>query len=158
MSYDNPSKRETYVLPSAAHGSATDSLAIKGPKGKSGTVKDIRSYVTVTMAGSTTVPEISVGSAVSAIGTLKTEYARFRLGTGVTAGYASGSTPFRARALADAAQGAAGGTPPAWNDFPGHIALETAKIPADTTVFITRLLGVGTPAGTGSTEVDVDWD
>lgn len=160
MSYDNPSKRETYYLPSAAFGATTDSLAIKGPAGKKGTVKDIRQYVTATMVGTTTVPEIDVGSAISAVGAgLKTEYARFRLGTTAIAGYASANTPFRARALCDAAAGNPGGAAPSLSDYAGHIALETAKIPADTIVFITRLLGVGgTPAGTGPTEVDIDWD
>lgn len=160
MSYDNPSKRETYVLPSAAFGATTDSLAIKGPLGKKGTVKDIRAYITANMVGTTTVPEIDVGSAVSAVGAgLKTEYGRFRLGTSATAGYAAANTPFRARALANAGQANTGGAVPTLSDYAGHIALETAQIPADTIVFITRLLGVGgTPAGTGSIEVDVDWD
>jgi hypothetical protein len=159
MSYDNPSKRETYVFPSSAFGATTESRAILGPKGKKGTVRDIRTYITADMVGTTTVPEINVGSAASVVGTLKTEYARHRLGTTAILGNTAAGTPYRARALCDAAQGSTGGAAPALSDFAGHVALETAKIPADTVVYITRVAGSGgTPAGTGITEVDIDWD
>lgn len=159
MSYDNPFKRETIYFPSAAFGATTDSMAIKGPLGKTGLVKDIRQTVTADMVGTTTVPEINVGSAASVAGTLKTEYARFRLGTTAILGYLITGGPRRARALAVGAAGNAGGVPPVLSDFAGHVALETARIPADTVVYISRVLGVGgAPAGTGATEVDIDWD
>lgn len=159
MSYDNPSKKETYVLPSAAFGATSEALAIKGPKGKTGLVKDIRNYVTANMVGTTTVPEINVGSAASVVGTLLTEYARHRLGTTAILGNTAAGTPYRARALAAGKANNAGGLPPTLDDFTGHVALETAKIPADTVVYISRVAGSGgTPAGTASTEVDIEWD
>ncbi|MET4187614.1 hypothetical protein ABIB86_000437 [Bradyrhizobium sp. JR1.7] len=157
MSYDNPIKR-TYVFPSSAFGATTESRAIKGPAGKVGIVRDIRTYITADMVGTTTVPEINVGSAASVVGTLKTEYARHRLGTTAILGNTAAGTPYSARDLAASAPGTTGGVPPALSDFAGHVALETAPIPKDTTVFITRVAGAGgTPAGTGITEVDIEW-
>lgn len=159
MSYDNPAKKETYVFPSSAFGATTESRAIKGPKGKKGLVKDIRTYISADMVGTTTVPEITVGSAASDAGALFTEYARHRLGTAVGTGNTAAGTPYRARALAEAAAGNPGGAPPALSDFAGHVQLETARIPADTVVYISRVKGAGgTPAGTGITEVDIEWD
>ena len=157
MSYDNPQK-ETYVFPSSAFGATTESRAIKGPKGKKGIVRDIRTYLTADCVGTTTVPEINVGSAASDAGAIKAEYARHRLGTTAIAGNSAAGTPYRARALTATAQGNTGGVPPALNDFAGHVALETALIPADTVFYISRIKGVGgVPAGTGITEVDIDW-
>lgn len=159
MSYDNPNSKEVYVFPSSAFGATTESRAIRGPKGKTGRVVDIRTYLTADAVGTTTVPEINVGSAASTPGSLKTEYARHRIGTTAVAGNLATGTPYRARALAQAAPAVPTSGPPTLNDFPGHVALETARIPADTTVFITRVAGVGgTPAGTGVTEVEVWWD
>lgn len=158
MSYDNP-KTETYFFPSSAFGATTESRKILGPKGKKGLVRDIRTYLTADCVGTTTVPEINVGSAASVVGTLKTEYARHRLGTTAILGNTAAGTPYRARALTENAAGRTGGSPPALNDFTGHVALETAYIPADTAFFITRVAGSGgSPAGTGITEVDIDWD
>lgn len=154
MSYDNPSRRETYVFPSSAFGATTESRKILGPKGKKGTVRDIRTYITADMVGTTTVPEIDVGATAGSF-----EYARHRLGTTAILGNTAAGTPYRASALCATAQGNTGGIPPALSDFAGHVALETAKIPADTVFFITRTAGVGgVPAGTGITEVDIDWD
>jgi hypothetical protein len=158
MSYDQPFSKEVYVLPSAAWGGASDTLKIQGPKGRKGLVKDIRSYVTVNMAGTTTVPEVTVGSAASTPGSLFNEYARHRLGTTAVAGNTAAGTPYRARNLALNAPGYTGSTKPALSDFPGHVQLETNPIPADTPAFISRVAGAGTPAGTGSTEVEVWWD
>lgn len=159
MSYDNPSKKEVYLFPSSAFGAATESRKFLGPKGKKGLVHDIRTYLTADAVGTTTVPEITVGSAASAPGALLTEYARHRLGTTAILGNTAAGTPYRARALAAAAPGNPGGTPPTLSDFAGHVALETAYIPADTPFFITRVVGVGgTPAGTGITEVEVWFD
>jgi hypothetical protein len=154
MSYDNPSKRETYVFPSSAFGATTESRKILGPKGKKGTVRDIRTYITADMVGTTTVPEINVGASAGS-----SEYARHRLGTTAILGNTAAGTPYRARALCAAAQNNPGSAAPSLTDFAGHVLLEIAKIPADTVVFITRTAGVGgTPAGTGITEVDIDWD
>lgn len=157
MSYDTPQK-ETYVFPSSAFGATTESRKMLGPKGKKGIVRDIRTYLTADAVGTTTVPEITVGSAASAVGAILAEYARFRLGTAVGAGYTAANTPYRARALCEKAPNNPGGKPPAVEDFPGHIELETAPIPADTPFFITRVAGAGgVPAGTGITEVEIDW-
>ena len=157
MSYDVPQK-ETYVFPSTAFGATTESRKILGPNGKKGVVRDIRTYLSADAVGTTTVPEINVGSAASVPGTLLTEYARHRLGTTAILGNTAAGTPYRARVLTATAQGNTGGIPPALSDFAGHVALETSFIPADTAFFITRVAGVGgTPAGTGVTEVDIDW-
>ena len=150
--YDNP-QREVVYLPSSAYGATTASKTIKGPKGKKGIVRDIVVLLTADAVGTTTVPEVTVGASAGAV-----EYARFRLGTSATAGYAAANTPFRARALAEAAPGYAGGSPPALSDYAGHIALETASIPADTAFVISGKAGVGgTPAGTFEAYVHIDW-
>lgn len=157
MAYNNP-KTETYLFPSSAFGATTESRKFLGPKGLKGLVKDIRTYITADMVGTTTVPEINVGSAASVPGTLLTEYARHRLGTTAILGNTAAGTPYRARALTASAQGNTGAIPPALSDYAGHVALETAYIPVDTAFFVTRVAGVGgTPAGTGVTEVEIDW-
>jgi hypothetical protein len=154
MSYDTPSRREVYYLPSSAYGATTASKTIKGPKGKKGTVRDIVVLLSADAVGTTTVPEVTVGSAAGLV-----EYARFRLGTSATAGYAAANTPFRARALAENAQGYNGSSAPALSDYAGHVALETAKIPADTAIVISGKAGVGgTPAGTFEAYVHIEWD
>lgn len=159
MSYDMPAAKETYVFPSSAFGATTESRKLIGPKGKKGRVVDIRTYLTADAVGTTTVPEITVGSAASDAGALFTEYARHRLGTTAVLGNTAAGTPYRARNLAIAAPGNPGGLPPALSDFAGHVQLETASIPADTAFFISRVKGAGgVPAGTGLTEVDIVWD
>jgi len=157
MSYDN-GVTETYVFPSSAFGATTESRKILGPKGKKGLVRDIRTYITADMVGTTTVPEVNVGTAASDSGAIVAEYARHRLGTTAILGNTAAGTPYRARALTATAQNNTGGIPPALSDFTAHVLLETAYIPADTAFFISRIKGVGgTPAGTGITEVDVQW-
>ncbi len=152
MSYDNP-QREVYYLPSAAYGASTASKTIKGPKGKKGLVRDIVVLATADMVGTTTVPEVTVGATAGAV-----EYARFRLGTAAGTGYDSDNSPFRARALTATAPGNTGGIPPALNDFAGHVALETASIPADTAFVVSGKAGTGgVPAGTFEAYVHVDW-
>jgi hypothetical protein len=150
--YDVP-QRETYYLPSAAYGAGTVSKTIIGPKGKKGLVRDIVMLPTADNVGTTTVPEITVGAAAGT-----TEYARFRLGTTAILGYTAAAGPRRARALTDVAQGNTGGIPPVLNDFAGHVALETAQIPADTAFVISGKAGVGgAPAGTFEAYVHVEW-
>jgi hypothetical protein len=152
MSYDNP-QREVYYLPSSAYGATTASKTIKGPKGKKGLVRDIIVLLSADAVGTTTVPEVTVGSAAGLV-----EYARFRLGTTAILGYLAAATPFRAKALTDVAAGNTGGIPPALNDFAGHVQLETASLPADTAVVISGKAGVGgTPAGTFEAYVQIDW-
>src|SRR5438094_2971575 len=113
MSYDAP-QTEVYYLPSSAYGATTASKTIKGPKGKSGLVRDIIVLLSADAVGTTTVPEVTVGSAAGLV-----EYARFRLGTSAIAGYAAANTPFRAKALIESGV-FAGGAAPALNDFAGH--------------------------------------
>jgi hypothetical protein len=150
--YDVP-QRETYYLPSGTYGATTASKTLIGPKGKKGIVRDIVVLPTADNVGTTSVPEVTVGSAAGLV-----EYARFRLGTTAILGYTSAAGPRRARALTESAQGNTGGIPPALNDFAGHVALETAQIPADTAFVISGKAGVGgTPAGTFEGYVHIDW-
>lgn len=147
--YDEPI-REEYYLPSAAFGATTDTLKIIGPKGKKGLVRDIEVALTADCVGTTTVPEIDVGTSSG-----DTTYARFRLGTSATAGYAAANTPFRASQI--------GGNTlidgsPSFEDYAGHVMMSTAMIPADTAAVITRKAGTGgTPAGTGAVRVIIEW-
>jgi hypothetical protein len=151
MSYDTP-QTEVYYLPSAAYGATTASKTIKGPRGKTGLVRDIVVLLSADAVGTTTVPEVTVGSAAGLV-----EYARFRLGTTAILGYLAAATPFRAKALIEAGV-FAGGAAPALSDYAGHIALETARLPADTAVVISGKAGVGgAPAGTFEAYVRIDW-
>jgi hypothetical protein len=146
-SYANP---ETIVYESAtgAFGATTASKSYIGPKGKKGLVRDIEVFLTADAVGTTTVPEVTVGSAAGT-----TEYGRYRLGTSATAGITAASTPARARSAV-----VGNPTPPVLNDYAGHVALETALIPADTAFVISGKAGTGgTPAGTGYHRVEIDW-
>lgn len=149
MPFYNDPITEEYTIPSAAFGATTDTMRMIGPKGRKGYVRDISVEVTAAMVGTTSVPEIAVGTASG-----DATYARFRLGTSATAGYA-------ANAVYRAAQ--VGGNTlvdgsPVFEDFVGHVKMATAPIPADTTFFISRVAGVGgSPAGTGTTRVIIDW-
>lgn len=146
--YDRP-QREEYYLPSSAYGAATGSKTIVGPAGKKGLVTEILVIPSADMVGTTTVPEVTVGTVAGS-----TEYARFRLGSAAGVGYAAAAGPKRARSVANPKNGA----PPMQNDFPGHVALETAQIPADTPFVIAGKAGVGgAPAGTFEAYVTVDW-
>lgn len=153
MSYENPWKREVYYMPSSAYGATAAQKKIKSPKNRTGLVRDLVVLLSADAVGTTTVPELNVGASAGS-----SEYARFRLGTSATAGYAAANTPFRARALIEG-QAGFNGSQITLSDFSGHIALETAKIPADTTIFISGVAGVGgTPAGTYEAYVHIDWD
>lgn len=146
--YDSPITEE-YYIPSAAFGATTDATRIIGPKGRKGFVRDIMVDITASMVGTTTVPEIVVGATSGA-----SEYARFRLGTSATAGYAA-TAVFRASQVGG--NTLQDGTP-VYEDYTGHVKMATAPIPADTQVFITRVAGTGgSPAGTGTTRVTIDW-
>lgn len=147
MPYDNPIT-EDYVQVSSAFGAATESSRHQGPKGKTGKVRDIWIDITADMVGTTTVPEICVGTAAAAF-----EYARFRLGTAIGTGYTTAQGPRRASIVAgDQFDNAL------YEDFVGHVKMGTLLIPKDATFFISRVLGVGgTPAGTGRSIVWIDW-
>ena len=168
MGYDSAIRREriVFVLGNAL-GATTVSRSYQGPPGAKGLVRDIMATITAAMVGTTSVPEIRVGTAAS-----DNSFARWLLGTTATAGLGTGE--FRARSLCQNAQGRTGGIPVQLNDFANHIFLEgnngsgTASIagtattftflPADTAFFITGVAGVGgTPAGTADVAVDIDW-
>lgn len=166
MSY-NPILTERYQFPAgSAFGGGTLSRSFIGPSGKKGLVRDILMTITVAMVGTTSVPEVRVGTAAS-----DNSFARWLLGTTAILGLGTGA--FRARSLCNAAPGRTGGIPVQLNDFANHIFLEgnnasgTASIPgtastftflpADTVFFITGIAGVGGPAGTADFAVDIDW-
>lgn len=168
MAYDTP-LTEFYTQVSSAFGAATETTTFFGPKGKVGYVRDIDVDITADMVGTTTVPEIMVGTASGL-----SEYARFRLGTTAIAGYTTAGGPRRAKQVSN------GKT--YLDDFSEHVKLgrstidaaralvsnnvyvDTAasvaatRLPADTAFVITRKLGVGgVPAGTGRSRVIIDW-
>lgn len=147
--YDKLVQTEFYAQPSSAFGATTETQTYMGPKGKQGYVRDIDIDITADMVGTTTVPEIMVGTASGL-----SEYARFRLGTTAILGYTSAAGPRRASVVAGGAKN--------FDDFAGHVKLgsdvSATRIPADTAFVITRKLGVGgTPAGTGRSRVIIDW-
>jgi hypothetical protein len=149
MPFYNDPITEEYFIPSAAFGATLDTTRIVGPKGRKGYVRDIMVDVTASMVGTTSVPEIAVGASSGTA-----EYARFRLGTTAVAGYAA-TAVFRASVVGG--NTLVDGTP-VFEDYTGHVKMATAPIPADTQVFISRVAGVGgTPAGTGTTRVIIDW-
>lgn len=149
MAYDQP-LTETYIQPSSAFGAATETQTYFGPRGKVGYVRDIDVDITADMVGTTTVPEIMVGTASGL-----SEYARFRLGTTAIAGYTSAQGPRRAKQVS--------GGNNTYADFSEHVklgqsAVAATRLPADTAFVITRKLGVGgAPAGTGRSRVIIDW-
>lgn len=147
-SFANPETIRYPSPPSAAFGATTQTQTFIGPKGCKGIVRDIEVFLTADAVGTTTVPEIDVGTASGDV-----SYARFRLGTTAILGATAASTPLRARSAA-----VGNPTPPVLNDYAGHVALETALIPADTAFVITGKAGVGgVPAGTGYYAVEIDW-
>jgi hypothetical protein len=149
--YDKP-QTEVYYIPSFAFGNSTATKTLKGPKGKKGVVRDIIMIPSADMVGTTTVPELDVGSASGLV-----EYARFRLGSTAILGYTAAAGIQRAAALVSGPANT-GGIPPVQNDFAGHVALETSSIPADTAFVVTSKAGVGgAPAGTAEFYVQIDW-
>ena len=141
--------RETYIQPSSAFGATTETQTYIGPKGRKGLVRDIDIDITADMVGTTTVPEIDVGTSSGDV-----SYARWRLGTTAILGYTAASTPKRA----SQDLGLPLTVPPVLNDYAGHVAMETAFIPADTAFVITRKAGTGgSPAGTARSRVIIDW-
>lgn len=148
--YDDPSITEIYIQPSSAFGATTESQKYIGPRGKKGKVRDIDIDITANMVGTTTVPEICVGTAQG-----DASYARYRLGTAVGTGYTAASSP--RRASQDAKKDMRGAC--VLEDFTGHVKMNTLEIPRDTAFFISRVAGVGgTPAGTGASRVIIDWN
>lgn len=131
-----------------AFGATTATESYIGPKGRKGLVKDIEVFLTASAVGTTTVPEVDVGTASGDF-----TYARFRLGTAAGTGYANTATPIRACSLVTG-----NGLNQTYEDYTGHVKLETAYIPADTAFVITNKQGAGgTPAGTGFSMVTIAW-
>jgi hypothetical protein len=182
--YDRP-QTERYTFSAIGFGGTTTSKEFQGPPGKKGLVRDIMVYLSIAAVGTTTVPEIDVGTAAS-----DSSFARFLLGTTLILGYAIGE--YRARTLCQNAQGRLGSYPFQLTDFANHACLEGNNasipangpgtcslatpaaslitvggltqttlftfIPADSKFWITCLAGVGgSPAGTGDVVVDIDW-
>ncbi len=146
VSYASPIRRE-YKSAVGAFGATTASEKYIGPKGRKGVVRDIEVYLTADAVGATTVPEVQVGTTSGDVA-----YARLRLGTSATVGTVATATPISAKALCT------GSTLTTYEDFTGHVKLETAQIPADTAFTITMLAGTGgSPAGTGYSKVYIDW-
>lgn len=164
--YDDPGI-ERYTFLGNAFGATTASWSWIGLPGRKGIVRDIMVRATAAMVGTTTVPEIRVGTAASDL-----SFARWRLGTAIVTGNAIGT--YRARTLCANAQGRTGDKAMKLADFASHINLEGNDgvgspsnaadangfcfLPADTAFFITGVAGVGgTPAGTADVVVDIDW-
>ena len=160
MSYDK-AERIRYELAGGVvvqFGAAGETVGYtyKGPKGKRGYVRDIEVRVTEDMVGTTAVPEVVVGSALStcdgSTSVLYKEYARFRLGTTAILGYLTTTAIRRALALCNLA------APPRLSDFTEHVRLETAYIPADTIFYVTLVEGIGgSETGAGMVAVEIDW-
>jgi hypothetical protein len=139
---------EVLTIPSSAFGATTATFNYIGPFGKEGHVEDIIVDISANMVGTTTVPEIDVGTASG-----DTTYAQYRLGTTAILGYLASATPKRA------SQEAWTGNPPiTLSDYAGHVALNKARIPKNTAFVITLKAGVGgTPAGTAIVYVVIKW-
>lgn len=146
MSYDTPI-RECYgeALGSGILVTASTTMTVIGPKGCVGFVRDLIAEVTTSIVGTTSVPELQVGTASGDF-----TYGRHRLGTTASTGYNVG--------VHRASQKAWTGFPPrTLSDFAGHVSLETARIPADTAITLTIALGVGSPAGALRARFEIEW-
>lgn len=145
MSYDRP-LTETYgpdLGEFAFTGGA--SLNVIGPKGCVGYIRDLVADVTTSIVGTTTVPELGAG-----ISSGDYSYGRFRLGSTASLGYGTG--------VHRASQKAWTGNPPrTLSDFAGHVALETARIPADTAVVLFVVAAVGSAAGKARLRFQINW-
>ena len=145
MHYPVP-QTEVISLVNQNFGNSTLTFNYIGPFGREGHVEDIVVDVTTAMVGTTTVPEVDVGTASG-----DTTYAQYRLGTAAGTGYGTG--------IKRAQQEAWTGNPPiTLSDFAGHVALNKARIPKDTAFVITLKAGTGgAPAGTATVYVVVKW-
>lgn len=144
-SYAAP-QTEVICLNNQNFGNSTLTFNYIGPKGREGHVEDIVADVSTAMVGTTTVPEIDVGTASG-----DTSYAQYRLGTAAGTGYGTG--------VHRAQQEAWTGNPPiTLSDFAGHVALNKARIPKDTAFVITLKAGTGgAPAGVANVYVIIKW-
>lgn len=130
MSYSNPDRR-SYVFPAVAFGTGT-AQSFQGPKGKAGRLVDIHVSCTVLFTAVTTPAYVQVGTAATPAAN-----AALALGT---------------LAATDAISAKGNGVTTAYT-------LTTDQIAADTQVEVTFVAPTGgTPAGTGTVAVVVDWD
>ncbi len=156
MSYDKPQTRE-YIFTDATFGGTGVTHNSIGPKGCVGYVRDISVDVTTSLVGTTSVPEIQIGTSSG-----DATYGRYRLGTTASLGYGTG--------IHMASQEAITGNPPRnLQDFAHHVELDgypldsnnrqpLGRIPKDTAFTIVSLAGVGgTPAGGGQVRVFIEW-
>lgn len=166
MSYDKAERiRYTFgATPQVAlqFGAAGETVAYEfiGPKGKKGIVRDIEIEVTEAMVGTTTVPEINVGSAATVAATPSVDYARWRLGTAAGTGYATSVNTLRASSLIQSYNEVDATTNPGKQStrFSEHVVLEKDYIPADTLFYISFREGVdGSETGAGRVAVEIDW-
>jgi len=143
--YANPGQ-EVISLVNQNFGNSTLTFNYEGPSGKEGHVEDIIVDVSTAMVGTTTVPEVDVGTTSG-----DTSYAQYRLGTAAGTGYATG--------VHRASQEAWTGNPPiTLSDFAGHVALNKARIPKNTAFVITLKAGTGgAPAGVANVYVVIKW-
>lgn len=137
---------EVISLVNQNFGNSTLTFNYIGPFGREGHVEDIIVDTTAAMVGTTTVPEIDVGTASG-----DTTYAQYRLGTAAGTGYGTG--------IKRASQEAWTGNPPiALSDFAGHMAMNKARIPKNTAFVITLKAGTGgAPAGVANVYVVIKW-
>ena len=137
---------EVISLVNQNFGNSTLTFNYIGPFGREGHVEDIVADITTAMVGTSTVPEIDVGTSSG-----DTTYAQYRLGTAAGTGYGTG--------VKRASQEAWTGNPPiALSDFSGHMAMNKARIPKNTAFVITLKAGTGgSPAGTASVYVVIKW-
>lgn len=129
MSYSDPDRRN-YGFGIHDFGAASESLSIKGPKGKAGRLIAIHASATETFNAVSTSARIDVGTAADT-----DAYASFVLGT-----------------LAD--------TDSASTDdgVTDTDAIISAEIPADTQVEVTFVAPTGgTPAGMAAVNIIIDW-
>lgn len=128
MSYSNPDRR-TYSFGVHDFGGGSESLSIRGPKGKAGRLRDIMVCAVETFADGT--GDVQVGTSGNA-----DAYAKFVIGT-----------------LADtnSAAGSDGTTDIDW--------LIDAEIPADTQVEVTFTQpAAGAQTGMATVHITIDWD
>lgn len=128
MSYSS-AKRITYTLGSITTTSGAATLAMRGPKGKSGRLVDVIARCTTTHVLGSTPTELQIGKS----GAL-TAYGDF-FPAAMTAPTASTLT-----------------------DLPGASVLGTTVIPPDTVVLATTVANAtGSPAGVITYDVVIDW-
>src|SRR6266436_2540240 len=114
MSYDQVASalREEYSFVDATFGATAVTHQIMGPRGCVGYVRDVMVDVTVSLVGTTTVPEIDVGFSSG-----DTTFGPYRLGTSATVGYGVGAHRASQEPIT-------GNIPRSLGDYAGHVVLD----------------------------------